>query len=178
MLNAATKIWSFWGSINRAGDDRGNSRLQRVNEYDDNNVFAFELERSDGEEDDEDRTEAFRSIENADEQTRTRILNAHLEQIMEAATAHIKDKNVKRTVQIVDRDVRSVYPRRGLIESAREEVRLSACDLEQSAETSSKDGKKEMKSEEEEEKSSRRMSALMTSLFRRGSKPESETAKE
>ncbi len=82
-----------------------------------------------------------------------------------------------RTVQIVDRDVRGVYPTTGLIESAREEVRLSACGSEQRAETSSKDGKKEMKSEEEE-KSSRKMSALMTRLLRRGSKTEPETANE
>jgi len=180
MLNTATKRWSFWGSINRAGDDVPKFRRfnpRRRNPSENNDVSVFELEHSDDDEEDEDRTEAFRSIEHDDEQTKARILDAHLAQIMEAATVYIKDKIVMRTVQIVDRDVRGVYPRTGLIESAREEVRLSACGSEQRAETSSKDGKKEMKSEEEE-RSSRKMSALMTRLLRRGSKTEPETANE
>ncbi|PVH73478.1 hypothetical protein DL98DRAFT_594992 [Cadophora sp. DSE1049] len=129
MLNAAIKRWSFWGSLNRVGDV--GPKQHRLNLDDSSDLSIKESDHSD----DEDRTAVFRSIEYADQQTRSRILDNHLEQIIEAATVDIKDKDVRRTVQIVDGEVRRVYSRRGLIESAREEVRISVCSSEPPSET-------------------------------------------
>ncbi|KAK0118418.1 hypothetical protein ONS95_012705 [Cadophora gregata] len=117
MLNAAINRWSFWGSLNRVGTV-GPSRLNldTSNEgSDDESVDSY----------DDYRTAAFRSIERADEEMQMKILENHVARIIEAATFKIKDKNARRTVQVVDGRMRRVRSKRGLICDATEKVGAS-----------------------------------------------------
>ncbi|KAH7314355.1 hypothetical protein BKA65DRAFT_557988 [Rhexocercosporidium sp. MPI-PUGE-AT-0058] len=118
MTNAAIKRWAFWSALNRTGHNgKRNPKVDFATR-----TLSDESERSI----DEDRTEDFRSIEGADEATRTRILDGHVEQIMKVARVSYKDSAAQKPVTVVDAEPRREYSRSEMMDSASEEVIIPA----------------------------------------------------
>ncbi|KAG4437927.1 hypothetical protein IFR05_006597 [Cadophora sp. M221] len=118
MTNTAIKRWAFWGALNRAGQDsKGNPKVD-VGTRTSGNESEHSI--------DVDRTEAFKCIESADQATRARILDGHVEQVMEAARVHFKDAGARKCVNVVDNEPGKRHSRFVNIESAREEVIMPA----------------------------------------------------
>ncbi|KAH6716613.1 hypothetical protein BKA61DRAFT_718020 [Leptodontidium sp. MPI-SDFR-AT-0119] len=118
MTNAAIKRWAFWGALNRAGQDSKRDPKADVG----TETSGNESEHSIG----VDRTEAYRSIEGADQAARARILNGHVEQVVEAARVQFKDAGARKRVNVVGNEAGKRHSRFVNIESARHEVVIPA----------------------------------------------------
>lgn len=118
MTNAAIKRWAFWGALNRAGQDSKRDPKADVG----TETSGNESEHSIG----VDRTEAYRSIEGADQAARARILDGHVDQVAEAARVQFKDAGARKRVNVVDNEAGKRHSRFVNIESARHEVVIPA----------------------------------------------------